>query len=698
MKLERTGLDSHIDNPEEQAPGIVRFWILRILLRLGASRRLFDPDEISSGDVAMALGISIGHDHQATRGPSLIRSLRSLLSGFPAAAAEIPLPTQLASNVSRVGNLLGLTDVERNLMALAVLARTERGLTAAMEMLGFLPTARAYQAVAVLIDATDKEIREALSPRGTLCRTGLLSVDRESNTYLQNKMDVLSDGFAERMTLLDSDPAELLRDKVFPSRPPTLGIADFQHIQMLADLARSHLARALHRQLPGTNILIHGVPGVGKTEFARVLAADLGVELYEISSEDEDGDPIDGDRRLRAFRAGQWFFSRRKLLFLFDEVEDVFSGDDGFFRARSHAHRRKAWMNRTLELNPIPTIWITNQVRSLDPAFIRRFDIVIELLNPPPSQRAKIVRMATDGLGLDDSVVDQLASDQNLTPAVVVRAAQVATSLAADGSHGPGDAMVLLVSSTLRAQGYAGVARVAGSTLPDIYDTQFINADVDLADLSARLNPSSSARVLLHGPPGTGKTAYAQWLCKQIGRPALIRRASDLLSMYVGEAEKALAAAFAEATNEGSVLLLDEVDSFLQDRKASTTTWEVSAVNEMLTQMESFQGLMLATTNLLSSLDSAALRRFDMKIGLSYLRPDQSLAIFRRTCGAVGADSPCPSIERKVGALTTVTPGDFGVVLRLSALRRGMTPADIFDLLSKECAHKASNRRRIGFV
>ena len=81
--------------------------------------------------------------------------------------------------------------------------------------------------------------------------------------------------------------------------------------------------------------------------------------------------------------------------------------------------------------------------------------------------------------------------------------------------------------------------------------------------------------------------------------PLLVRRASDLLSMFVGEVEKNIARAFREAEDDGALLLIDEVDSFLQDRRGAQRSWEVTQVNEMLTQMEGFAGVFIASTNLL---------------------------------------------------------------------------------------------------
>ena len=77
----------------------------------------------------------------------------------------------------------------------------------------------------------------------------------------------------------------------------------------------------------------------------------------------------------------------------------------------------------------------------------------------------------------------------------------------------------------------------------------------------------------------------------------------------MGVTEKNLARAFAAAGEEQAVLLLDEVDSFLQERRKATQSWEITAVNEMLTQMEHYRGLFIASTNLMDDLDAAALRR-----------------------------------------------------------------------------------------
>src|SRR5204862_3736696 len=131
-----------------------------------------------------------------------------------------------------------------------------------------------------------------------------------------------------------------------------------------------------------------------------------------------------------------------------------------------------------------------------------------------------------------------------------------------------------------------------------------------------------------HGPPGTGKTALAEHMARELERPLLIRQASDIVSKYVDETEQNMAAMFAEAEAEQAVLLLDEADSFLRSRRMAERNYEVTEVNEMLQGMERFAGIFVCTTNLFDELDEAALRRFTFKIRFRPLTAEQRERMF----------------------------------------------------------------------
>lgn len=201
-----------------------------------------------------------------------------------------------------------------------------------------------------------------------------------------------------------------------------------------------------------------------------------------------------------------------------------------------------------------------------------------------------------------------------------------------------------------------------------------------------------------YGTPGTGKTAFARWLAEQLDRPLLVKRASDTMSPYVGENERNLASAFERADRDQSVLLIDEVDSFLQDRRGATHSWQVSGVNELLTQMESFNGLFIASTNLMHSLYQAALRRFDLKLEFGPLLQEQAAQLLRQCCDTLQLPAPTPDELLSLNGLGNLTAGDFATVMRRSRFL-GLTSAGaLIRQLGEECAVKESVTRPIGFV
>lgn len=145
----------------------------------------------------------------------------------------------------------------------------------------------------------------------------------------------------------------------------------------------------------------------------------------------------------------------------------------------------------------------------------------------------------------------------------------------------------MITKNTLEAQEHKRIQRYDPNWLPETYDPTYIYTDTDVEDVAAGLTKSKTGRLCLYGPPGTGRTAYGRWLAEQLAVPLLVKRGSDLISMWVGETEKNIAGCFQQAETDGAILLIDEIEGFLQDRGAARHSWEVTGVNEMLTQMES---------------------------------------------------------------------------------------------------------------
>lgn len=683
---------------EVEAPTLVCLWMLRCLVPLHGFRGLVQKEYLDNDGVAVAAGLRgwVERQYEEFDQAKVILELHRRYREIERVAGKCHWPETLGRNIRRMSDLIGLNEIEQAVLAFAVMIHSDKHLATAAGYLGDQSLQQLYATLSSILCLPEAEVRNAFSSRSVLSRSGLVKLDRDNCFDLKNRLDVISGNFVDVMLGEEADPVELLRGKVEVASKATLTLADYPHLGTPLDILVPYLKQVMRENRAGVNIFLHGPPGTGKSQLARVLAAEADCELFEVAGADEDGDPLDAEKRLRAVRAGQCFFASREAMIVFDEAEDVFS--DGGMMRDSTARSHKAWMNRLLEGNAVPTLWLSNQIDDMDPAFIRRFDMVVEVPVPPRAQRERIVRtLCADAV--EDSVVRRLAQEERLAPAVVAQANGVMRCL---GSNLPreraGRVLLHLVDSTLAAQGHTHVGGKDAQQLPDIYDPAFINADVDLVAIAERLKDSRSARMCLYGPPGTGKTAYGRWLADQLDMPLLVKRASDLMSPYVGENEQNIAAAFRAASRDGALLLIDEVDSFLRDREGAGRGWEATLVNEMLTQVEAFQGVFVASTNLMAVLDQAALRRFDLKVKFDYLQARQAGALLRRYGERLGFALP-EDVEGLAAAhLQHVTPGDFVAVMRQQRFRPVASFKGFLSALQAETVLKAVSRPGIGFL
>jgi transitional endoplasmic reticulum ATPase len=684
----------------DQPDALTSLWILRILVPLGGHNVLFSRLGFSNDDVARAAGLGAwGDDEESDFDEKALRKKLRDMHRLAEQSAHLARPSAtLERNMTRLAQLVGLSRTDCRILEFAAMLHQDRTLDDCADTLGNLNSLKVIDTLARLLDLPVEEVRVSLSPHGLLARSGLLVVERSGTGYLRGRLDVLSGDFADHILATEADPVSLLRDIISPSQAPRLGLHDYAHLEQVLGMLKPYLETAVAQGRPGVNVFLYGAPGTGKSELARALAAAVGCELFEVASEDTDGDPVNGERRLRAYRAAQSFFCQRQTMLVFDEVEDVFSDGDTMFGKKSTAQRRKAWINRMLEQNQVPTMWLSNSIDHIDPAFMRRFDFVVEMPVPPRMQREHIVRAACDDL-LDEGAVKRLAQCDDLAPAVVSRAASVVRAIRSQFDPvGAARAVEFLVDQSLEAQGFPALRHTDASSLPAVYDAALVHTDTDLQQLANGLAATRAGRLCLYGPPGTGKTAYARWLGGYLNMPLVLYSASELISKWVGESEKNIARAFRRAERENALLLIDEVDSFLQDRNGARQSWEVTMVNEMLTRLESFSGIFIASTNLMNDIDSAALRRFDLKVRFDFLAPSQAVTLFERYCHALSLARPGDAECEQMRRLQSATPGDFAAVARRHRFAPLVSPAALVAAVEAECSLKQRKTGTIGFV
>ena len=689
-------------------------WMFRLVLPLGGHKVLLEESQFTDIEIARELGL--GHfglvdqdefdldGRQSTgsdqKGTFRVRSLTKLAAEWELLRLSFPTlgyPDRLGENLEEMSRHIGLDEMDRKILGFMVMMQTDGLLHETAEMLGFISNAKLPRVVSQLLDLPTSAARQKLSRGGILVRVGLLLPIDEARGYLNSMLDLPQRWLADALRYRKGPIMELFQDSFRIAPPAELVRTDYDHIELDVDIVLGSLGNALATGATGVNILVYGLPGTGKSEFSRMVAQALSVSLYEIACTDRDGDPINSYRRLCALRSAMTVLGEQKSLLVFDEIEDLFT------RVSEHELKpvtfQKGWINRILEENPVPCFWLTNDVTVMDDAMIRRFDVVIRLNSPPKAKRERIIRACSEDC-LDDAMVTRLSEHDRVTPAIMTRAMRVTQILRADNEViDPNHVVSRLVDATIEAQGFRSTNDVLRLPLPDTYSVQFLNTDHDLAGLVDGLRRHPHARLCFYGPPGTGKTAAGQWIARELGLPLMVKQVSDIVSPYIGETERNLAKVFRQAREEQGVLLIDEVDSFLQERKNAQRGWEVTQVNEMLTQIENYPGLFVASTNLMDGLDEAALRRFDLKINFRFLTPEQVCELFDRHTQKLGLMSSSEGLRTCLRRLDYLTPGDFSAVLRRSRFSPVSNADELYHALLGECSFKLKRQSRpIGFV
>lgn len=684
----------------KSAENLAKLWLYRAMVNLNGKSRMIGA--FGWEDVGLALYLEVDgcvDDKNEPARPLLDARLKELLAQFEHKCVRKALPATLEKNVERLGNALHLSPSARKLLSFTLMMQNVSMIANGMSALAELSTSDLCHILSVILNLPKYLVRKDLSHTSPLIVSGLLNIKRREHADLKKKLNTLPGDFAERMMLDAGNTQELFEGLFFASPPATLAKKDFAHVQSQTDILIPLLKSARKNRLTGINILIYGPPGVGKTEFARILARETTTDLHEVASADREGEPIDGEARLGAYRVALNLLVSSKSMLLFDEAEDIFGRGETLFAPLSVAQSCKAWMNQTLENNQVPTIWLTNAIKGIDPAFIRRFTMVFAMLPPPRSRMRNLVREIAHDM-VPEAAIARIADAEHLTPAVVTRAANVLRTVHDEFQPAQrANALHLLIDGVLVAQGHPGLPGLTASDSMATYAPEFVAADTNLSNIAAGIRSSRRGRLCLYGPPGTGKTAFGRWLAEEIGAPLHIKRVSDILSPYLGASEQRLAKAFHSAAQDRAVLMLDEVESFLQDRKGARHSWEVTQVNEMLTQMESFEGVFIASTNLMENLDPAAIRRFDLKIRFGYLLPAQAFGLLENFCRSLGLDAPGTPHKAHLSGIGNLTPGDFATVARRHCFSPIADPGEFIKALLAEARLKKDGRiQSIGFL
>ncbi|WP_226005730.1 AAA family ATPase [Natrinema salinisoli] len=466
---------------------------------------------------------------------------------------------------------------------------------------------------------------------------------------------------------------------------------------------------------PVSGVLLHGPPGCGKTYVAGALAGELDYSFLKVTPADLSskymGKPAENVQDVFAIAEA----NRPCVLFL-DEIDAIASA-----REDQSSTSERGMVNQLLtELEAVSdgvlVLAATNLLEDVDDAILRtgRFDERIEVPPPDAAAREEILeihleeRPVVDDLALE-SVVDRTAGyaasdleyiatdaarralrDDDLIDSEHLLAAVEAVDSSvpdwAGGALGDGktitqpDGVDLSARSLVTPTVDRGFDDVGGmdDLKERLHDT--VIDPLENADRYAEYGLGVTSGLLLHGPPGCGKTHVAGAFAGELDYSFLEVAPADLTSKWMGKPARNVADLFEIARqNAPCVVFLDEIDGIAGARTDGGNASQRQLVNQLLTELESLGDeavVVVAATNRITDIDDAVLRsgRFDERIEV----PPPDATARREILRVHLADRPVAadiSWEAVVDATDGYAASDIAL-LADNAARRAMRASD----------------------
>ncbi|MDO4507504.1 MAG: AAA family ATPase [Spirochaetales bacterium] len=432
------------------------------------------------------------------------------------------------------------------------------------------------------------------------------------------------------------------------------------------------------------SILFYGKPGSGKTQLAKTLGKVSGKKVYIFKNEMENS-----GRNILGRLACLLSMERPDSILIVDEADTILKTLEQTFFGVTPL-KTKGTINKMLENNMDKVIYIINHQNQIDESTLRRFTFSVKFDSMPASMLRSIAESKLSNLELEESTKSQLLNlfdKYHLTGQSVENIAKTIDSMGCkDEDILLNKAEIVMKENSLLINGMAKMR----DTVKKEYDPTVLNASMDPQKIVEMVQNAvkfseknkgteSGIRILCYGLSGTGKTELARYIAEKLGKQIILKRPSDIFGKFVGENEKNIRNAFSEAESSGAILLFDEADSFFTDRNKAINSWERSTVNEFLTQMEEFSGILICTSNLRNLMDNAMQRRFHIMVEFKPMKIEGIRTMLDRYFGAWEfSDAQVEELDD----CKSVTPGDFGA---LSSRIRFMNPDDInSDYIIKE--------------
>jgi transitional endoplasmic reticulum ATPase len=431
-------------------------------------------------------------------------------------------------------------------------------------------------------------------------------------------------------------------------------------------------------------VWVEGPPGCGRPELVRAAASDVPVGVEEVALDRV----FKPERLLEILQASLARAGDRRVIFI-DRVE-LLTGDDALSNYRTQFGAVFRWfLDSATERTGLAVVLGTSFLGSIDPSLTDNPLVPRSLSIPPPdlTRRRLLFEAALSEVPGDDIDHATLAtrsagfSGSDIVAAVL----HASAGLARRGGSLTTEDILDAVRETAPSLGSASMGDIPAHGFDQVANlievkqrlTEAVIWPVTEPERFRTLGIEPPRGILLHGPPGTGKTFVVRAVAHEAGAAFFPVKGAELLDKYVGESERGVRDVFARArTASPSIIFFDELDALAPVRGSSTTSVTDSVVAALLTELDgvSERGdvAVIGATNRPDLIDPALLRsgRFETHIELGL-----------------------PDVEgrRALLGITDIPFGDSVDLDELATVTEGLSFADLTGML-REAALTALRR------
>lgn len=546
-----------------------------------------------------------------------------------------------------------------------------------------------------------EEMHNALAPSSALTRSGLL--EKNNATIPQMSMGWI-EKISHNSTLLDA-LLEEHKASINGGMPAQLFYEDMNIVCRL-------LANDTKEQ--GVNVLLYSENNLNKDELLLKIKDQSNVKLYSLNLKDlRPSDYLSATCIANTLLSAN---SNERSVLIVDKPSEILRPvhrEMMMFFGIASFEDACPMEEVVLTQNKVPTLWTNLSKMPINPEVLANFIFHAPLHRASKKERIELMSKMIGDTKISEESRDKILRMDGVSERQFFNALRVADMLTPKQKtlEDPADHLEkiredYIISNIKRSQKAMG-REIKGKFAPTVtkYSLDLINTSGPFTPSeivsSLRRNPKGS--ILLYGMPGTGKTTFVEHIASELGMGLVSKTASDLLSKYIGESEQNIAKAFQEASDQESILFIDEADSFLRSRSEARDSHEVSKVNEMLQQIERFDGVVMISTNLFKKLDAAVLRRFSFKLEFLPLQEDQRWTMFVNESGfneiegqfslndlansnsSIDKNSQVYKYREAISKMKSLCAGDFATVKRQCLiLNKTLTPDQWIEQLQAE--------------